>query len=44
MFRSLDNPQGAKLFLDKVTSKIFKKFLYINRLLWQHVCNINYTQ
>jgi len=37
MFRSLDHPQGATLFLDKVTSKTFIKFLYINRVLWQHV-------
>ena len=37
MFRSLDHPQGATLFLAKVTSKILIKFLYINRVLWQHV-------
>ena len=37
MFRSLDRPQGAPLFLAKVTSKTFIKFLYINRVLWQHV-------
>jgi len=37
MFRSLDHPQGAKLFLAKVTSKTFIKFLYINSVLWQHV-------
>ena len=37
MFRSLDHPQGATLFLAKVTSKTFIKFLYINRVLWQHV-------
>jgi len=37
MFRSLDHPQGTTLFLAKVTSKIFIKFLYINRVLWQHV-------
>jgi len=36
MFRSLDHPQGATLFLAKVTSKTFIKFLYINRVLWQH--------
>jgi len=37
MFRPLDHPQGATLFLAKVTSKTFIKFLYINRVLWQHV-------
>ena len=37
MFRSLDHPQGAKLFLAKFTSKTFINFLYINRVLWQHV-------
>jgi len=37
MFRSLDPPQGATLFLAKVASKTFRKFLYINRVLWQHV-------
>jgi len=37
MFRSLDHPQGATLFLAKVTSKTFIKLLYINRVLWQHV-------
>jgi len=37
MFRSIDHPQGAMLFLAKVTSKTFIKFLYINRVLWQHV-------
>ena len=37
MFRSLDQPQRATLFLAKVTSKTFIKFLYINRVLWQHV-------
>jgi len=37
MFRSLDHPQGVTLFLAKVTSKTFIKFLYINRLLWRHV-------
>jgi len=37
MFRSLDHPQGATLFLFKVTSKTFIKFLYINSVLWQHV-------
>ena len=36
MFRSLDHPQEATLFLAKVTSKTFIKFLYINRVLWQH--------
>jgi len=36
MFRSLDHPQGATLFLAKITSKTFIKFLYINRVLWQH--------
>jgi len=34
MFRSLYHPQVATLFLAKVTSKTFIKFLYINR---QHV-------
>jgi len=29
MFRSLDHPQGATLFLVKVTSKTFIKLLYI---------------
>jgi len=38
MFRSLDHPQGATLFLVKVTSKTFIKFLYINRVLWQQTC------
>ena len=37
MFRSLDHIQGATLFLAKVTSKTFIKFLYINGVLWQHV-------
>ena len=37
MFRSLDHPEGAALFIAKVTSKTFIKFLYINRVLWQHV-------
>jgi len=37
MFRFLDHPQGATLFLAKVTSKAFIKFLYINRVLWLHV-------
>jgi len=37
MFRSLDHPQGDMLFLAKVTSKTFIRFLYINRMLWQHV-------
>ena len=37
MFRSLDHPRGATLFLAKVTSKTFIIFLYINRVLWQHV-------
>jgi len=37
MFRSLDHPQGATLFLAKVTSKTFIKFLYINMVWWQHV-------
>jgi len=37
MLRSLDHSQGATLFLAKVTSKTFIKFLYINRVLWQHV-------
>ena len=37
MFRYLDHPKGATLFLAKVTSKTFIKFLYINRVLWQHV-------
>ena len=37
MSRSLDYPQGATLFLAKDTSKTFIKFLYINRVLWQHV-------
>jgi len=32
MFRSLGHPQGAALFLSKVTSKTFIKFLYINRV------------
>jgi len=43
MFRSLDHPQEATLFLAKVTSKTFIKFLYINRVLWQHVvlCKIS---
>jgi len=36
MFRSLDRPQGAMLFLAKVTSKKLIKFLYINKVLWQH--------
>jgi len=37
MFRSLDRPQGATLFLAKVTSKTFIKLFHINRVLWQHV-------
>jgi len=37
MFRSLDHPQGAALFPAEVTSKTFIKFLYISRVLWQHV-------
>jgi len=37
MFRSLDHPQGATLFLAKFTSKTFIKFFYINRVLWQRV-------
>jgi len=37
MFRSLYHPQGATLLLAIVTSKTFIKFLYINRVLWQHV-------
>jgi len=37
MFRSLDHPRGATLLLAKVASKIFIKYLYINRVLWQHV-------
>ena len=37
MFQSLDHLQRATLFLAKVTSKTFIKFLYINRLFWQHV-------
>ena len=37
MFRSLDHPQRATLFLAKVTSNTFIIFLYINRVLWQHV-------
>jgi len=42
MFRSLDHPQRTKLFLAKVTSKTFIKFLYVNRVLWQHdvLCKI----
>jgi len=32
MFQSLDHPQGIKLFLAKVTSKTFIKFLHINLL------------
>jgi len=43
MFRSLDHPQGATLFFAKVASETFIKFLYINSVLWQHDCNINYT-
>jgi len=41
MFRSLDHPQGAMLFHPKVILKTLTKFLYINRVLWQHVvlCN-----
>ena len=37
MFQSLHHPQGAALFPAKVNSKTFIKFLYINRVLWQHV-------
>jgi len=37
MFRSFDRPQGATLFLAKVTSKTCIKLLYIKRVLWQHV-------
>jgi len=37
MFRSLDHPREATLFLAKVASKTFIKFLYINRVLWEHV-------
>ena len=37
MFRSLVNPQGAMFFIAKVLLKTFTKFLYINRVLWQHV-------
>jgi len=33
MFRSLDHPQGATLFLAKVTPKTYIKFLYINPLM-----------
>jgi len=45
MFRSLDHPQGATLFPAKVILKTFTIFPYtsINRVLWQHVCNVNYT-
>jgi len=37
MFRSLDHPHGATLFLAKVILKTFTIFLYINRVLWQHI-------
>ena len=37
MFRSLDHPQGATLLLAKVILKTLTIFLYINRVLWQHV-------
>jgi len=37
MFRSLDHPQGAMLFLAKVILKTFTKFHYINCVLWQHI-------
>ena len=43
MFRSLDHPQGAALFLAKVILKTLTKFLYINRLLWQHIVLCNST-
>jgi len=43
MFRSLDHPQGATLFHAKVILKTLIKFLYINRVLWQHVYNVNCT-
>jgi len=43
MFRSLDHPQGAKLFLAKVTLKTFTDFLYISMVLWQHVVLCNST-
>jgi len=33
MFRSLDHPQGATLFLAKFSSKTFIKYLYINLVL-----------
>jgi len=38
MFRSLDHPQGATFFLAKVILKAFtNQFLYVSRVLWQHV-------
>jgi len=38
MFRSLDHPQGAMLFLAKVFLKtLINQFPYISRVLWQHV-------
>jgi len=38
MFRSLDHPQGATLFLAKVILKtLINYFPCINRVLWQHV-------
>jgi len=42
MFRSFDHPEGATLFLAKVSSRTFIKFLYIKRLLCQHavLCKI----
>ena len=43
MFRSLDHPQGCTLSLAKFTSKTLIKFLYINRVLWQHVLLCNST-
>ena len=43
MFRSLDHPQGATLFLAKVFSKTFIKFFCITRVLWQHVVLCNFA-
>ena len=44
MFRSQDHLQGATLLLAKVLflKILTDSFLYINMVLWQHVCNIKY--
>ena len=41
MFRSLDHPQGATLFLVKVTSKTFIKLLYIYIYIYQVILRLD---